>query len=382
MDWEALKRVPQMVKRKVKLGTNTFDEEFNLYFEDLTRLDKRLEALMKYCKVSTQETKTALKGLELIGLAFRDLYDPLNGLPVEVKERLKNNVPTDQLFGSDSNSKRIQFEREYLNWENSKLFIDGVKDIVPAVEIELDQLVELMVKKTLQLQKIVNNIKTRCKLREASLYDYDIVFNEYEDLVIRLKTAPLSVKDSSKMFRLERKTEELRLVYQERNHSLKSELPHFFKLVDMIFKPLLEIFYYVHLTVTYQIHNNMNSLSDIFQITMDDLDFNQIITCYERDTQTVQQSLNNLGIINFTENYLADLTSSVPSYKEIQPPDNNNYCQAIYNFNGVLAGDLKFKTNDMIKILNQSGSWWEGELNGEKGSFPSNYVKLLPTKSS
>lgn len=161
MDWEALKRVPQIVKRRAKLGTNTFDEEFSLLHEDLVRLDKRLEALLKYAKVVGCETKTVIAGLELIGQSFREFYNPLGGLPAEVKDRLQKDFPTDELFGDER--QRLQFQHEYYNWENAKLFIDGVKDIIPAVEIELDQLVDLIVTKATELQKVVKNIKNRCR---------------------------------------------------------------------------------------------------------------------------------------------------------------------------------------------------------------------------
>jgi len=31
----------------------------------------------------------------------------------------------------------------------------------------------------------------------------------------------------------------------------------------------------------------------------------------------------------------------------------------------------------VISVIRQGGEWWEGELNGNRGLFPSNYVKLL-----
>lgn len=219
---------------------------------------------------------------------------------------------------------------------------------------------------------------------ENSLYDYDSLYNEYDDLLIRLKTAPLSAKDSSRMFRLERKTEEYKIVYNERNRLLKAELPHFFRLVDLVFQPLFQITYYVHLTTSYQIHNNLSSLADAFAISVQDLETKHIVASFERDTQTAQVSLNELSIINFTENYLTNLTSGVTSYGDIQTSriidsasGSIECCEALFSFNGALSGDLKFKAGDKICILNKNGAWWKGELNGETGVFPSNYVKVL-----
>ena len=52
-------------------------------------------------------------------------------------------------------------------------------------------------------------------------------------------------------------------------------------------------------------------------------------------------------------------------------------CQALYDFDPVQDGDLGFKTGDIINIVDESGEWWTGELNGRQGVFPGNYTKKL-----
>ena len=52
---------------------------------------------------------------------------------------------------------------------------------------------------------------------------------------------------------------------------------------------------------------------------------------------------------------------------------------ALYPFDGQSQGDLSFNEGDRIKVVKKTDStddWWEGELNGVKGSFPANYCKL------
>ena len=49
---------------------------------------------------------------------------------------------------------------------------------------------------------------------------------------------------------------------------------------------------------------------------------------------------------------------------------------ARYDFAGESNEDLAFKVGDRIKIIKKTDStedWWEGELNGFRGSFPRNY---------
>ena len=51
--------------------------------------------------------------------------------------------------------------------------------------------------------------------------------------------------------------------------------------------------------------------------------------------------------------------------------------KALYPFQGQDASELTFQFNEEIVVLRQGGEWWEGELNGRRGLFPSNYVKLV-----
>ncbi|OCK77449.1 hypothetical protein K432DRAFT_436517 [Lepidopterella palustris CBS 459.81] len=54
------------------------------------------------------------------------------------------------------------------------------------------------------------------------------------------------------------------------------------------------------------------------------------------------------------------------------------FVTAMYDFDGLNAGDLPFREGDRIKVLKKTQSshdWWEGELGGQRGSFPANYCK-------
>ena len=54
-------------------------------------------------------------------------------------------------------------------------------------------------------------------------------------------------------------------------------------------------------------------------------------------------------------------------------------CVALYSYNGE-AGDLSFQEGDVISITKSEGDWWEGTVNGQKGIFPANYVKMKETE--
>ena len=52
--------------------------------------------------------------------------------------------------------------------------------------------------------------------------------------------------------------------------------------------------------------------------------------------------------------------------------------EALYDWNAVQPDDLAMNKGDIITITRrqENDGWWEGELNGEMGYFPSNYVKV------
>lgn len=55
-------------------------------------------------------------------------------------------------------------------------------------------------------------------------------------------------------------------------------------------------------------------------------------------------------------------------------------CTALYDYPGDgpgQDGDLVFAAGDVINILDESDAsgWWQGELNGATGYFPSNFVQ-------
>ena len=54
------------------------------------------------------------------------------------------------------------------------------------------------------------------------------------------------------------------------------------------------------------------------------------------------------------------------------------FVTALYDFDGQGPGDLVFREGDRIRVVRKTDStddWWEGELSGQKGPFPANYVE-------
>ncbi|KAJ5794809.1 hypothetical protein N7457_001408 [Penicillium paradoxum] len=62
------------------------------------------------------------------------------------------------------------------------------------------------------------------------------------------------------------------------------------------------------------------------------------------------------------------------------PPASSRpvFVTALYDFAGQGDGDLVFREGDRIRVVKKTNStddWWEGELRGQRGPFPANYVE-------
>lgn len=85
---------------------------------------------------------------------------------------------------------------------------------------------------------------------------------------------------------------------------------------------------------------------------------------------------------------VASSVASIAAGKKKPPPPvpakrmpsmQGTYVTALYDFDGQTPEDLPFREGDRIKVLRKTEStddWWDGEVNGRKGSFPANYVQL------
>ncbi|PWN33117.1 uncharacterized protein FA14DRAFT_104533, partial [Meira miltonrushii] len=70
--------------------------------------------------------------------------------------------------------------------------------------------------------------------------------------------------------------------------------------------------------------------------------------------------------------------SQMPANQQPQAPAASRV-RALYDFAPSEEGELAFQKGDVIRILDSVYEhWWRGELRGEAGIFPVNYVELLP----
>ena len=48
-----------------------------------------------------------------------------------------------------------------------------------------------------------------------------------------------------------------------------------------------------------------------------------------------------------------------------------------FDYDAELSDELTIRTGDIVKdVKRMSGGWWEGTLDGKRGLFPDNFVKV------
>ncbi|OQE39996.1 hypothetical protein PENCOP_c006G01110 [Penicillium coprophilum] len=78
---------------------------------------------------------------------------------------------------------------------------------------------------------------------------------------------------------------------------------------------------------------------------------------------------------------VSPMTAAAGKKRPPPPPPASSrpvFVTALYDFDGQGDGDLSFREGDRIRIVRKTQStddWWEGELRGQKGPFPANYVE-------
>ena len=69
--------------------------------------------------------------------------------------------------------------------------------------------------------------------------------------------------------------------------------------------------------------------------------------------------------------------SAVPVLPKPAAGPAKKYVIALYDFEAQADGDLSFKRDDKIEVIektNNQNDWWTGKVNGQTGQFPGNYV--------
>jgi len=89
------------------------------------------------------------------------------------------------------------------------------------------------------------------------------------------------------------------------------------------------------------------------------------------------------GVFGMFPSNFAEPTSEPAGNPDSAPSSSNaplkkKLCRATFDYEKNESNELGFKVGDIITVLSEDDSgWWTGELNGEEGMFPSNFVEVI-----
>ncbi|ODV94507.1 hypothetical protein PACTADRAFT_4447 [Pachysolen tannophilus NRRL Y-2460] len=408
VDWVDIKknvvRAPQILKNKAKVGTTTVDEEFELLSNRFYEIDEDINKLSKSVHKYHSAIISLLEFSSQLGHTMTILLDPT----IERKT-----IDINQLNNGEHTSLK-NYENATGASERISKYLESYTSIDHGINDCLNILLESFDSQIKQLTIFLKKVKKYIKERNYSLLDYDKYIDSIENLEDKYNS--LTPKQQQQLFTNKRRIEDFKVKYDTLNLNLKKELPYFFALIREAAKPLFTKIYYTQFSIMYQMHISLsNNAPQEYLGNFKDFKKDVILEKQAKSSEI----LDSLKICNFHDEFLKTITNNLilsdtypsssknysasttnlsressakssskifmnslphppPPYTRNEPAMTEDYCIALYDFFKVQDGDLSFKENDKIKILqrNESNGWWKGELNGKIGFFPRNYVSL------
>lgn len=80
---------------------------------------------------------------------------------------------------------------------------------------------------------------------------------------------------------------------------------------------------------------------------------------------------------NFVEKVVvAEVAAPLPPKPAAPPPASVQHAKCTFDYDAVNDDELSLKTGDVLVVTKmEEEGWWEGEFNGKRGVFPSNFVE-------
>jgi len=94
---------------------------------------------------------------------------------------------------------------------------------------------------------------------------------------------------------------------------------------------------------------------------------------------TSSPTANGAGITQISAaTTAAPAASTTAAASTAAPSQTRQLVRALYNYDATEESELSFKANERLMVLQKDDSgWWQGELNGRVGMFPSNFVEVV-----
>lgn len=353
-----IRRAPHCIRQSLKLSTVTVDEEFEALLEECNDKEAHLREFQEQISFYQTTFDDVLRNSVNVGISMKCILDPF--------------------FGGCSESDTTSCEP----FNNCKRYLSILDDAKLSCDDTFSAIPKVLHRKMHQLLGCFDSIRKYIRKRDLALLDYDKILDKFDPMSIKRATGILSARQAQQYHSLERQVDHLKGNYDSLNAMLKLELPYFFKLVDAFMEMVLQYVFYMQLSGTYQVLQSVFTLESPMNFTKEEVITPDFISQHVAKFKRVKDP--ELNIISFHKMHLELLLEARKQSTESCNLSNyepySDYCIALFDYTAQTADDLEFTEGAMIKILNHEGKWWQGELNGNTGLFPSNFVKVMETQ--
>ncbi|OZJ06185.1 hypothetical protein BZG36_01003 [Bifiguratus adelaidae] len=399
-------------------GATTKDPEFaelERNFNDLKNMSERLNGDAKRYR---DAMNAMLNHQASFANHLNGVYDPLLG----------------ESYLGDGAVKRREQPDYSENMKAVQHFEQIMQEVRDAISPEVEQIDRRVVQPTEEFQQILKGVEKLITKHHHKLVDYDRHRNALEKLQNKKDR---SISDEKSMYKTEGLLATATEEYEYYNNLLKHDLPYLFHYKSQFIEPIFETFYFMQSRIFSLLLQRMDALvqSGFFK-TMD----RPTVEAFEqiREETQVKETLEDLELLK-SKGYLrpsaaagysrtgatpsppasptvstsgvkhtayapshassTSPTDSLPPYtpgsgkssvSRAPPPVAHKptplsqpaatYCVALYDYDAQAEGDLSFRKDDKIEIIERTADendWWTGKLHGRQGVFPGNYVAIL-----
>ncbi|KAI8368209.1 uncharacterized protein BYT42DRAFT_595625 [Radiomyces spectabilis] len=303
---------------------------------------------------------------------------------------------------------------------------------------ELDTVDQYVIRPTMELLELIKLIQKTMVKRNHKLIDYD----RYRTSLAKLKAKDeRNFNEEKQIFKVESQLETATQDYQYLNNMLKQQLPQFFQYRLQFIEPVFQQLYYLQSKIYGMIYARCYELLNANQeyFVSSSMTIQEGYN-WRKSQRDVQNEFENLDLLKSggktwltasggansskltlkermalrekekqgeTMSYGAQAAGSADRYNDEPPasaappaytpasgeitldstpmsygkkPSDGKYVVALYDFDAQADGDLSFRKDDRIELLQRTADvndWWTGRLNGAVGVFPGNYVREL-----
>ena len=269
------------------------------------------------------------------------------------------------------------------------------KQLKESLSVDLDTIERLVVAPTGDFITILDQVKKVLVKRSHKLVDYDRFRESAQKLRDRRDK---SVSDEKKLGQLEGSLDQASQEFFNIDNQIKQDLPVFLNLRIDFINPCLFIFYTYQLKVYKSLYDaskqlgygkfksNCNVISDYESKGLVLEELLGHLTIPKRFSKTASSRPSTIETPEALPAYQPPSASSTGSgssrgpapappfaYRGAPPPPPIKYVLALYDFEAQAEGDLSFKRDDKIEVIQKTSDvndWWTGKLRGVTGTFP------------